>query len=76
MRIILNTTKALLDLQESGHLSGISAWTLRRDIQKKKLACYRRGGARGKILIAPGDLEDYLTRSRQAASDESSAAQL
>ena len=68
--VITNFGKALLDLREAGNASGISPWTLRKDVHAKKLACFRRGGRRGKILISPSDLEDYLLRYRLTAIGE------
>lgn len=61
--------KAFLSLVEAQSLTGISAWTLRRDITARRLACVRRG-TRGKIRISVADLEAYLTRCRVAAIGE------
>lgn len=65
--------KALLTLTEAEQATGISSWTLRRDISARRLACIRRGGRRGKILLSVADLEDYLERYRIAAIGERKA---
>lgn len=62
--------KALIDLQEAGLLAGISPWTLRKEVSKKRIACFRRGGKRGKILISIEDLQAYLMSHRLPAIGE------
>jgi hypothetical protein len=69
-RILPILGKALLELPEAERLTGISAWTLRKEIKAKRLACYRRGGTRGKIRLSIQDLESYLARQRYAAIGE------
>src|SRR5689334_17467191 len=64
-----STGKTLLTLKEAARLTGISQWTLRRDVIGRRLACFRRG-RRGKIMITPGDLEAYIFRGRQSAIGE------
>ena len=62
--------KTLVELPEAEQITGVSAWTLRRDIKLRRLACYRRGGNRGKIRLSLRDLESYLARQRTAAVGE------
>lgn len=54
--------KVIITLKEAAEVTGIPAWTLRRHIYERKLACIRPGGNRGKILITPSDLHSYLLR--------------
>jgi hypothetical protein len=69
-QILPNVEKAFVELPEAERLTGISRWTLRREIQLRRLACYRRGAGRGKIRISIKDLEAYLARQRCAAVGE------
>lgn len=68
-QIITNNGKALLDLAEACQVTGISSWTLRKDVSTKKLACIRRGGNHGKILLSISDLEEYLRKYRVSAAE-------
>jgi hypothetical protein len=65
------TNKTLVDLQEAGQLAGISPWTLRKDVPNKRIACFRRGGKRGKILISVEDLRAFLMTCRVSKVGES-----
>ena len=70
MQDFRKNSKLFLDLREASAASNISSWTLRSDIRNRKLAVIRRGGRRGKILIAVSDLDAYLQRCRIAALDD------
>jgi len=70
-KLMLNKNgKSLVDLVEAGLMTGISSWTLRKDVNDRKLPCIRRGGKRGKILLSVSDLEAYLGKHRIAAAGE------
>lgn len=59
-----------LTIHEAAAEARRSHWSLRRDIQRRQLACIRTAGNRGRILIARVDLHAYLRRSRISAIGE------
>jgi len=67
--------KCLLSLTEAGNITGISHWSLRNEVARGILPCFRRSEKRGKIFISREDLTAYLDKCRIPAHQEAAQPQ-
>lgn len=65
--------EGLLTIRQAAERSNFSEWSIRRDIQLRRLASVRRT-TRGKIYILTEDLEAYIERYRRSAIGERTSA--